>query len=211
MSDGTDLTVAAPAGITNAEIDSTYRLAKALSMSGLFKDARQAELAFAKIMIGRDLGLSATQALMNLHIIEGKPELSANLQATLVRRAPGYDYRVAKLTDEGCAIEFLRDGESLGMSTFTIKDAQKAGLAGKGVWKSYPRNMCFARAMSNGVAFFCPEVTGGIRIYSEGEVGGEVVPPAVSASVESEPEVLVIDGIVEHEITTSVIEQEPQA
>ena len=33
-----------------------------------------------------------------------------------------------------------------------MKDAELAGLANRGPWKTYPRNMLFARAMSNGVA-----------------------------------------------------------
>lgn len=189
--------VAAPTVMGNGEIDATFRLAKALAMSGLFKDAKQAEQAFGKILVGRDLGLSPTQALMSLHIIEGKPELSANLQATLVKRTWGYDYRVTQLDDAGCVLEFVRDGQVIGVSSFTMKDATQAGLAGRGVWKAYPRNMLFARAMSNGVAFFCPEVTGGIRIYSEGEVGGEELPsiaPTPAVAIAAAPDVEVVEA-----------------
>lgn len=181
--------IAAPPIMSNAEIDQTFRVAKALAMSGLFKDARQAEQAFAKILVGRDLGLSPTQAMMGIHIIDGKPELSANLQAAFVKRTPGYDYRVTELTDQACEIAYYRDGEEIGRSRFTIEDAKKAGLGGRGPWKAYPRNMLFARAMSNGVAFFCPEVTGGLRVYSDGEISGDETPPAIdNAANEPEPE-----------------------
>ena len=174
--------IAAPGIMSNAEIDQTFRVAKALAISGLFKDARQAEQAFAKILVGRDLGLSPTQAMMGIHIIEGKPELSANLQAAFVKRTEGYYYRVLEHTDDVCEIAFLRDGDELGRSRFSMADAQKAGLGGRGPWKSYPRNMLFARAMSNGVAFHCPEVTGGLRVYSEGEIGGDERPPEIPAA-----------------------------
>lgn len=176
--------IAAPPIMSNAEIDQTFRVAKALAMSGLFKDARQAEQAFAKILVGRDLGLSPTQAMMGIHIIDGKPELSANLQAAFVKRTPGYDYRVTELTDQACEIAYYRDGEEIGRSRFTIEDAEKAGLGGRGPWKAYPRNMLFARAMSNGVAFFCPEVTGGLRVYSDGEISGDETPPAIDQPVD---------------------------
>jgi hypothetical protein len=160
------------APMTGGELETLYRLAKAMSMSGFFKDARDAEKALAKLVFGRDLGVSATAALTQIHIIEGKPEISANLQAQMLRRA-GYDFRVVtpdELRDTECEIVALRDGEEVGREKFTMKDAQRADLAKKDVWRKYPRNMLWARAMSNVVAFHCPEVTQGIRVYAEGEI-----------------------------------------
>lgn len=166
---------------SDVEINSTYRLAKGLSDSGFFKDAKNATQAFAKLMFGRDLGLSATAAMTGIHIVEGKPELSANVQAQMVRVyvGPGgerYDFKVLEHDSEKCVIRFSRrepdtEWEVLGTETFTMEDAKRAGLANRGPWKTYPRNMLFARAMSNGVAFNCPEVTGGVRVYHEGEIG----------------------------------------
>jgi hypothetical protein len=168
--------------MSNDEIDRTYRIAKALHMSGMFKDVQKAEQAFAKMLLGRDLGLSPTQALTSIHVVEGKPELSANLQAALMRqyRSPEgdrYDFRVHQLDPEGCVLRFLRvtrDGQvtDLGVSEFSIKDAQAAGLAARDTWKKYARNMLFSRALSNGVAWFTPEVTYGVRVYAEGELSG---------------------------------------
>jgi hypothetical protein len=40
---------------------------------------------------------------------------------------------------------------------------------GKDVWKNFRRNMLFARAISNGVAFYTPDVTT-TRVYVEGEL-----------------------------------------
>ena len=36
----------------------------------------------------------------------------------------------------------------------------------KSGWVKYPRNMLFARAMSNGVRWFAPEATGGLPVYT---------------------------------------------
>lgn len=188
------------APITGGEIETIYRLARGLSMSGFFKDSRQAEQAFAKLIFGRDLGLSATQAMTDIHIVEGKPEMSANLQASKVLSSGRHDYRVLKLDASACAIEFGpkpapgkdEDGnwlpwpQSYGTSEFTMKDAETAGLAGKNNWRSYPRNMLFARAMSNGVAWFCPDITNGIRVYAEGEVR-ETMPAAAAEPENSAP------------------------
>jgi hypothetical protein len=73
------------ATMTDGEIDRLFRVAKALAMSGMFKDARQAEQAFAKILLGRDLGLSPTQAMTGIHIVEGKPEIAATTLAGFIK------------------------------------------------------------------------------------------------------------------------------
>src|ERR1044071_303709 len=61
--------------MTDDEIRRSWRLASSLAASGMFKDAKQGEQAFAKILIGRDLGLTPTQAMTGIHIVEGKPEV----------------------------------------------------------------------------------------------------------------------------------------
>jgi hypothetical protein len=178
------------APITNGEIDMLYRLGNGLARSGMFKDARQADQAFAKLIFGRDLGLSATQAMTDIHIIEGKPEMSANLQASKVKASGKYDYRVLELDADGCSIEFGRGTapgkdehgqwlpwpDAFGTSDFTQADAEAALLTkpsksgAPSNYVKYPRNMFFARAMSNGVAWYCPDVMNGIRVYAEGEI-----------------------------------------
>lgn len=70
------------------------------------------------------------------------------------------------------------DGERefLGRSTFTAHDADVAGVnkpSQRGEpsnYFKYPRNMHVARAMSNGIGWFCPEVMRGIPVYVPGEV-----------------------------------------
>jgi hypothetical protein len=183
--------------MTDTEIERTWRVAKALAASNFFKDARQAEAAFAKILLGRDLGLSPTEAMQALHVFDGKVEASADFHATRVKRTPGYDYRVAwegqaadkKGAHPGlkCIITYTHEDEEIGVSDFSWEDAARAGLTGKDVWQKYPRNMLFARAMSNGVAWFCPEVMGSVRVYSEGEVE-EVVDAIEMPSREQEDE-----------------------
>ena len=165
---------------SRSEIEDLTTLGNVLGKSGFFKDVQSGYQAVAKLMFGRDLGLSATAAMTGVHIIEGKPEISANLQAQMVRTYTGpegerYRYLVRELDNQHCKIEFFqreRGGqwESLGYSEYTMRDAQTAQLAGKGNWKKHPRNMLWARAMSDGVNFHCPEVTNGIRTYHEGEI-----------------------------------------
>jgi len=55
-----------------------------------------------------------------------------------------------------------------------MQDATKAGLASQGIWKSYPRNMLYARAMSNGAKWYCPSIFGG-PVYHNGELANEPI------------------------------------
>jgi hypothetical protein len=102
--------------------------------------------------------------------------LSANLLAAAIKRHPRYDYRVRSLTNDACEVVFFEDGKEAGASEFTMDDARTAGLAGGDNWKKFPRNMLFARAISNGAKFFCPDVFAGAPIYTPDELGAEIDP-----------------------------------
>ncbi|GIV81672.1 MAG: hypothetical protein KatS3mg051_1026 [Anaerolineae bacterium] len=157
-----------------SELDTIQRTAKLMLASGFFDASRNPTQALAqvatKILAGRELGFGPWASVSGIHVIQGKPVLSANLMASAVKAHPRYDYRVRKLDDDGCVIEFFQDGESLGTSSFTAEDAKAAGVAGKDVWRRFPRNMLFARALSNGVRWFCPDVFAGNAVYVPGEL-----------------------------------------
>ena len=125
--------------------------------SGFFVDVRDEAQAITKILLGKELGFSPIWSMTNIHVIKGKPELSANALASLVRLSGTYDYEVIETTDTACTLRFKRGDEELGVSTFQIGDATRAGLVKKDSnWTKYPRAMLFARAMSQGVRMYCP-------------------------------------------------------
>jgi len=144
-------------------------LARVFSTSRLFTGVGDMAQAMVKILAGRDLGMGAFSSMQGIDIIKGKLRLTANTLASMVKLSERYDYRVKVWTDDECAVEFFQGSDSIGTSTFTMTDAKRAGLANKDNWKCYPRNMLWARAMSNGVNAFCPDVTKGIRAYTEGD------------------------------------------
>jgi len=151
-------------------LDDLQRTAKLLAMSGYFEAKGNSDTAIAqiatKILAGAELGYGPFAAVNGLHIIQGKPTISANLMAAAVKGHPNYDYRVRQLDDTGVSIEFFESGKSLGISTFTIEDARKAKTQNT---DKFPRNMLFARAMSNGVRWFCPDVFSGNSVYTPEE------------------------------------------
>lgn len=167
---------------SDQEFELMQRMAKAYAHSGLFNLESNTALALAVLLKAWGLGIPVTQAFEFFHIMSKKISVSANGQAYLLKRA-GFDYKVIKLDDTVCILEIYNPhGEHLGESSFSMKDAEKAELTvGKssGNWRKYPRNMMFARAISNALTFYAPEATGGSPAYTEDELSNgasEVVP-----------------------------------
>lgn len=149
-------------------------LGQVLSQSGYFADAKQAAQAAVKVMAGEEVGLGPVASMTGIHIVQGKVTLGANIIAALVRRHPDYDYEVSEHTDQVCTIRFTYKGKPAGTSSFSMDDAAKAGLIKNPTWKAHPRNMLFARAMSNGAKWYAPDVSAGAPLYTPDELGAEV-------------------------------------
>lgn len=144
-----------------------------LARSGYFRDAKDAAQAAVKVQAGLEIGVAPIQAMTQIHIVEGKPALSATLIAALIKRSGRYNYRVVKHDEQECAIAFTENGQQVGVSTFTMQDAERAGVTRNPVWGRYRRNMLFARSMSNGARWYCPDVFGG-AVYVPEELGADV-------------------------------------
>lgn len=150
----------------------TMQLGQAMAQSGYFADSKDAAQAVVKILAGRELGFGPVASMTGINVIKGKITLSANLIAASVKRSGRYNYRIITMADTGVSIDFFEGNERVGNSTFTLDDAKKAGLTGDN-WKKFPRNMLFARAMSNGAKWYCPDLSGG-PIYTPDELGAEI-------------------------------------
>ena len=133
-------------------------ISKAFAESGMFADTRQAAQAIVKVQAGQEMGISPFAAMSGIHIIQGKPTVGAGIIASCIKRSGKYNYKVKELTETNCAIDFYEGEENIGTSIFSIADAKKAGT--KNLDK-FPKNMLFARAISNGVKFYCPDVFNG--------------------------------------------------
>lgn len=152
--------------------------------SRLFKNVETAAQAFVKIKAGQEYGFGPFAAMQSLNIIQGKVEMSADAQASKLKGSGKYDYQVKVLNDQECELEFYRLPERvpIGVSRFTMEDARKADLLRNSVWRSYPRNMLFARALTNGVAWHCPDSMA-CRTYGEGEISGQDLAPLTPAEI----------------------------
>lgn len=174
-------------------VDGMMRLGSLLAQSGYFTDSREAAQAVTKMMAGAELGFGPIASMTGINIIKGKVTLSANLIAAAIKRSGRYNYRVRKMTDSECEIVFYEGKEEIGVSTFTAKDAANAGLMGEN-WRKFPRNMLFARAISNGAKWYCPDLSGGplytpdeLGVVVDGETGEVIDAPAPPRVVEAWP------------------------
>lgn len=160
--------------VATSGLGDIMQLGDVFKASGYFRDVRDQAQAVVKILYGQELGFSPVVAMMGIHIIEGKPALSSNLLGAMVKRSGKYDYRVKTLTDTECVLEFAQGNKTTGVSSFSIQDAQRAGvIRPSSGWTKYPRNMLFARALSNGVKLYCPDLSV-CPIYVPEELGADV-------------------------------------
>ena len=161
-------------------IDEGYDLAKLLVASGLLgRNVTRPEQAFTIIATGRELGLTAMQSLRSIHIIEGKPTLSADLMAALCKSRPDVCvyFRLVESTPERATYETQRKGEpSPTRMTWTIQQAKDAGVTGKDNWRKYPDAMLRARCIAALARAVYPDLAMGI--YDPDEVADIPAAPA---------------------------------
>jgi hypothetical protein len=192
MADSTSSALTAPSAtpplsLQVSSVDDLARLARVFAASGLFGRAGNQETQVAecaiRLMAGMEAGFSPFASATGVHIINGRPAFSSNLLAQAVRRHPVYDYRVLEKSAKVCRIRFLANGEEMGVETFTIEMAERAGLLKNPTWKAYPEAMLFSRALTAGMRTHCPDALGGHTAYTPDEIGGEVAPVTVTESV----------------------------
>jgi len=155
-------------------------VAKTFHESGMFPDIKSSSQAAVKIMAGSEFGIPPFAAMSGIHIIAGKPTIGAGLMAQRIKSSGKYNYIVKQMSDTICEIEFSENAKVIGVSTFTIEDAKRAGT--KNLDK-FPKNMLFARCISNGVRWFTPDIYS-TSVYVPEEMAdvqpaqiAEVVPP----------------------------------
>lgn len=173
---------------------------RTLFASGLLpKSIMKLEAAVLIAIRGRELGLSLGQSFSSIHVIDGKTVLSADLIVARIRRSGHCKlWRVDVCTNEECKITAQRADDSLPLTmSWTIKDAERAGLLSKQNWRQYPRAMLRARVSAELARAVFPEEALGMydpdEISSAAndndvppvnvtvEVLGEVVPPVSQA------------------------------
>lgn len=163
-------------------MDQAVRYVDSGLLPSSIKTPQQALIIMAQ---GRELGIPSTVALRSIVVVNGRPTCSAELMMALVRRTYGQGaMRVSKTDGKSCTVQYRQAGwDGISENTFTIEEAEQAGLFKNPVWRQYPAAMLRARAISSTVKFAFPECITGLYLPEEmgasvKVVDGEVVPDA---------------------------------
>lgn len=117
----------------------------------------------AAILTGRELGIGPMTALANIHVINGRPGMSAVLMRQLVLAA-GHEIRYDTATDSRCVVRGRRRGEEEWTQvTFTAEQAHKARIN----LGPYPEDKLVARATARLCRRVFADALGGMPYLAE--------------------------------------------
>ena len=169
--------------------DQTKLMAQAIAESKLFGIQTPAQ-ALALGLLCQAEGRHPAEAARDYHIINGKPSLKSEAMLARFQQAGG---RVEwhEYTHESVSGTFSHpQGGTLKVS-WTIKDAERAGLTGNPTWKKFPRQMLKARCISEAVRGIFPGVLSGLYAPEEvqefGPVQTDPEPIAIEATTHQLP------------------------
>lgn len=165
-------------------LDQALALATRLAESNLLPKALQKRPSdvLVVMMMGRDLGLTSMQSLRQVHVIEGRPSMSAEMMVALCLQRPDVCefFSLVESSDSKATYRTKRKGAEPVSMSYTIEQAAKAKLVGKQNWQNHTAAMLRARASSSLARVVYPDLTNGI--LSEDEADEIVVPQAGAVS-----------------------------
>ncbi len=150
------------------------QLAVDIYASRLFSQYGTPQAVLAVVLAGRELGLQAMAALRGMHIIDGKPALSADLIRALVIRSGAAKYfRCSARSATSATFETQRGDDPPMSLTFTIEEARTAWSKSDAAWKDsgWGKNsadMVVARAGAKLARLVYPDIV--FNIYESSEI-----------------------------------------
>jgi hypothetical protein len=121
----------------------------------------------AAMLYGREVGLPPMTALTQIHVIEGRPGMSAEGMRALVLAA-GHELVFDESTGAVCRMRARRArSDHWTPLAWSIDMARAAGLVNKDNWKHHPRAMLVARCSGDLCRMVFPDVIHGFRTVEE--------------------------------------------
>ncbi len=152
-------------------LDEVNDLAERFSKSTLLIKSMQGKPAdvLVTIMAGSELGLAPMASLRAIHVIDGKPVLSADGMVGIVLGSGKAKYFVrVEESDTAVTYETCRVGTDVPRrATWTMQMAKAAALHLKDNWRAHPRAMLAARAKSELARDVFPDVLMGTYTMDE--------------------------------------------
>ena len=179
-------------GLEPTGIDAAMRLATALAKTN-YGGVSEPEQVLAKMMFGRELGLTVMNSLRSVYVVNGRPGLDANVMHALCLQSPICEYfDMVDTTSKKATYRAKRRGRPEVVLSWTIEQAGDAGLLGgradlknkgqttepKDNWRNYPENMLRARCIANLARICFPEAINGMHTPEELENSTVPIPDA---------------------------------
>lgn len=147
------------------KFDEMQLMAASVAKSGMF-GVKSPDQAISLMLLCQGEGLHPMQAISQYHIIQGRPALKSDALLARFQAAGGkVDWPVYQ--DDKVTGRFSHPAGGTVEVTWTMKDAARAGLTGKEVWRQYPRSMLRARVLAEGIRTVFPGVAVGTYTVEE--------------------------------------------
>jgi len=175
-----------------------FEFAKVISPTELVPKAFRNNPAavMAVIIKGAELGVPALHALSQVHLIDGRPCVAAELQRALIL-SKGHEIWTEEMSITRVTLCGQRQGrEHVQKVTWTTDDAKRANLLSKPNWRNYPRAMLLARASGELARIMFADVIAGMSYNLEELTDGVDVPELTAGDTQT------ADKPVTHKRTT---------
>jgi hypothetical protein len=141
------------------------------------------------MLYGRQLGVGGLQAIQNIAVINGRPSVYGDLFWAIIISHPEFVDVEEKSDENGAWVKLTRKKRAPKEATFTKKDAQTAGLWGKGgPWTNYPANQMLWRARTfAGRALFADALKGMTSSYEAEDYDGTTIDATPSSPATTTP------------------------
>lgn len=181
----------------------SHRLSKSELVPSDFR-GKEANV-FVAIQWGMEIGLQPMQALQSIAVINGRPSLWGDAGLALVYGSGLVESFEEEITAEGTTCRTKRKGNPKEtVRTFTVEDAKKAELWGKGTYAKYPKRMLQMRARWWALRDAYPDVLRGVAGAEERiDVEIDVTPTNEIKIPQAKPAEPAKGGAVDAEIVQS--------
>jgi hypothetical protein len=160
-------------------------------------NVRSPDEAFVRIATGMELGLTAMQSLRGVHVINGRPQMSADMMVGVCLSRPEICeyFQLVESTPERAVYRTKRRGSPEPVTlVFTIEDARRAGLLGSKTWTAHPAPMLRARCSSQLARAVYPDLVNGLYTEDEmAEITASSAPAAPREYVQAESTTVVVN------------------
>ena len=161
------------------DVDQALKISEMFAKSDLVPDNYRNKPAniFLAVSAGASLGLAPFQAMQNIAVINGKPSIWGDALLAMVRNDKRCLSVKESIEGEGnartatCSVSRLApNGETeVITASFSMNNAQKAGLLNRKPWQSYPDRMLQMRARGFALRDAFADVIGGLISGEEAE------------------------------------------